>query len=78
MPGRGEKPQPRKGTVIAVGPWKKTKQGFAVLPDFKPGETVLLNEHAGTKLTRDLGENYRICRVDDVLCLLTNPESVGS
>lgn len=67
----GEKAKPRRGLVIATGPWKKTKQGFCVLPDFKPGDTVLVSEYLGTKLTRAIGENLRLCRVEDVLALLT-------
>lgn len=66
-----EKAWPRKGTVLAIGPWRTTKAGFAILPDFKPGDTVLVNEYLGTKLTRNIGEQYRLCRVDDVLAVLT-------
>src|SRR4029077_6373483 len=68
---RGEKAFPRKGVVIAVGAWRTTKQGFAILPDFKPGDTVLVNEYLGTKLTRNIGEQYRLCLVDDVLAVLS-------
>jgi chaperonin GroES len=68
---RGEKARPRKGLVIACGPWKTTKQGFSVLPDFRPGDTVLLSEYIGTKLTRAIGENLRLCRVNDVLAVLS-------
>jgi chaperonin GroES len=74
LAARGLKQFPAKARVIAVGPWKKTKQGFCVLPDFQPGQTVIVSHYLGTKLTRDLGENYRLCRVDDVLAVLTEPE----
>lgn len=70
--GPGEKADPRKGVVISVGPWRKTKKGFAILPDFKPGDTVLVNEYLATKLTRAIGENLRLCRVDDVLAVVDN------
>jgi len=66
---KGEKAYPRKGIVIAIGAWRQTKAGFAILPDFKPGDTVLVNEYLGTKLTRNIGENYRLCLVDDVLAV---------
>lgn len=66
-----EKAWPRKGKVLAIGAWRTTKAGFAILPDFKPGDTVLVNEYLGTKLTRNIGETYRLCRVDDVLAVLT-------
>lgn len=67
---QGEKARPRRGLVIAVGPWKTTKQGFSILPDFRPGDTVLLSEYIGTKLTRAIGENLRLCRVNDVLAVI--------
>jgi chaperonin GroES len=66
----GGKFLPRIGKVIAVGPWKRTKQGFSVLPDFKPGERVLVGEYFGTKLTRNVSENYRLCMVDHVLAIV--------
>jgi len=67
---RGEKARPRKGLVICSGPWRKTKAGFCILPDFRPGDTVLVSEYLGTKLTRAIGENLRLCRVDDVLAIV--------
>ena len=69
---KGDKAKPRRGLVIATGPWKQTKSGFAILPEIKPGDTVLVSEYLGTKLTRAIGENLRLCRLDDVLALLTN------
>jgi len=74
-----EKAWPRKGYVVAIGAWRTTKQGFSILPDFKPGDMVLVNEYLGTKLTRNIGENYRLCRVDDVLAVLTeNGDTQGT
>lgn len=66
---RGEKSPPRKAVVLAVGPWRKTKQGFSVLPDIHVGQRVLVSEYVGTKLTRNLGENLRLMRVEDVLAV---------
>ena len=67
---RGERAKPVEALVVNVGPWRKTKQGFAVLPDFKPGDRVLVGAYQGTKLTRDLGENLRLCNVGDVLAVI--------
>ena len=66
----GKKALPRKAVVMAIGPWRKTKQGFAVLPEIKLGDKVLVSEYLGTKLTRNIGENLRLCRVDDVLAVV--------
>lgn len=65
-----EKKLPRKGVVIAVGQWRQTKQGFHILPDFHPGQRVLVDEYFGTKLTRGIGEEFRLCRIDDVLAVI--------
>lgn len=66
----GEKSAPRKGVVMAIGPWRKTEHGFSILPDFHVGQRVLVSEYSGTKLTRNIGENLRLCRVDDVLAVV--------
>ena len=66
---KDEKAAPRKGVVVAIGQWRTTKQGFSILPDFHVGQRVIVNEYLGTKLTRDIGENYRLCRIDDVLAV---------
>ncbi len=67
---RGEKQLPRKAIVVAVGQWRQTNQGYSILPDFAPGQRVLVSEYFGTKLTRNMGEEYRLCRIDDVLAVL--------
>ena len=67
---RGQKTLPRKAIVIAIGQWRTTKQGLSILPDFHPGQRVLVSEYFGTKLTRNFGEEYRLCRIDDVLAVL--------
>lgn len=69
LDGEGKK-LPRKAIVLAVGQWRTTKQGLSILPDFQPGQRVLVDEYFGTKLTRNIGEEYRLCRVDDVLAVL--------
>lgn len=76
---QGKKRQPRKGLVIAVGKWRKTKQGFSILPEIHAGQRVLVSEYLGTKLTRHIGEHLRLCRIDDVLAILTEePDGVPS
>lgn len=65
------KRSPRRGIVQEIGPWRKTKDGKAILPDFHKGDTVLLNDYVGTKLTHDVRDNLRLVKVDDVLGVLT-------
>ena len=60
-----------KGIVRGIGPWRKTKQGFAILPDFKPGDTVLCSPYRGVKMTREIGERFQLVTVQDVLAVLS-------
>lgn len=65
-----QKAQPFKALVIAMGPWKKTKNGYGVLPDFGIGHTVLCTPYAGQALSRDVGERYQLVRSEDVLAVI--------
>jgi chaperonin GroES len=67
---RGEKTKPFKALVVAIGPWRKTKQGFAVLPDFGIGHTVLCTPYAGQAVSRNIGERYQLVKSDDVLAVV--------
>lgn len=68
--GSPEKKPPFKAVVLAIGPWRKTKQGFAVLPPFGVGAKVLCSAYRGTQLTRNIGERYRLVKSDDVLAVV--------
>lgn len=61
----------RKGIVQEIGPWKKTKTGLAILPDFKRGDTVVLNPYVGKQLTQGVDDHLRLVSVDDVIGVLT-------
>lgn len=60
----------RKAIVQEVGPWKKTKQGLAVLPEVKPGDTVVISPYAGTRLSQDMNDHLKLIKSDDILALL--------
>lgn len=67
---RGEKAKAFKGVVIAMGPWKQTRQGYGILPDFGIGHTVLCTPYRGTKIGRHLGERMQLVRSEDVLAVV--------
>lgn len=69
---QGEKAKPIKGRVLAIGPWRKTKTGFAILPDFGIGALVVCSPYLGVKLGRTLGERHLLVRHEEVLAVLTN------
>lgn len=64
---RGEKQQPFKAVVIALGPWKKNKKGYGFLPDFGVGQTVICTPYSGQKLSWDVSGVYQLVRSEDVL-----------
>jgi co-chaperonin GroES (HSP10) len=68
------KRSPRKAIVQAIGPWRTTRNGKAILPDFRKGDTVVLNDYIGNRLTHDVKDHLRLVKVDDVLGVLTNAD----
>lgn len=66
------KSRPRKGVIVGIGPWRKTKNGLGVLPPVKPRDTVLLSPYKGQNLTRDIADNMILINSDDILAVLTN------
>lgn len=66
------KSRPRRGVIVGIGPWKKTKNGLGVLPPVKPRDTVILSPYKGQNLTRDIADNMVLVNSDDILAVLTN------
>jgi chaperonin GroES len=60
------KEKPQKGTVIAVGPGKRTEDGKLQPMELKAGDTVLFDKYSGSKITID-NEEHLIIRQDDIL-----------
>lgn len=65
-----DKPRPFKARVIRIGPWP-AKNGRHELPPFQPGATVLVSPHAGTTLTRSLGDRMKIVNYGEVIAEIT-------
>lgn len=68
---KDEKKHVVKAIVVAIGAWRKTKQGFAVLPEFAIGDTVLCSPYRGVKMTRNIGERYQLVKTQDILAVLS-------
>jgi chaperonin GroES len=64
------KDKPQKGTVLAVGPGKLTKDGKRVPVDVKEGDVVLFTNWAGDEFKQAQGENILLMRIDDILAVL--------
>src|ERR1700746_2775701 len=61
------KEKPQQGTVLAVGPGKRSEQTGEIIPlGIEVGETVVYSKYGGTELTID-GEDVLILNSRDVL-----------
>ena len=64
------KEKPQQGTVLAVGPGKRSEQTGQVIPvDVKEGDTVVYSKYGGTEITID-GEDLLILSSRDVLAVV--------
>ena len=61
------------GKVIAVGPGRTRDNGAVVPCVVKEGDTVLLPEYGGTKVTLGDEKDYYIYRDDDLMGTLHDP-----
>ncbi len=61
------------GKVIAVGPGRYKDNGTLVPCNVKEGDTVLLPEYGGTKVTMGDEKEYFIYRDDDLMGTLHDP-----
>ena len=61
------KEKPQQGTVLAVGPGRRSDQSGQVIPmDVKVGDTVVYSKYGGTEITLG-GEDVLILTSRDVL-----------
>ena len=64
------KEKPQQGTVIAVGPGKRSEQTGQVIPlDLKAGDTVLFSKYGGTEVKVE-GTEYLILSARDILAVV--------
>jgi len=64
------KEKPQQGTVIAVGPGKRSDQTGQVIPmDVKKGDTVLFSKYGGTEVKVE-GNEYLILSARDILAVV--------
>jgi chaperonin GroES len=61
---------PLKARVIRLGRWPQKKNGLCALPEFSPGDTVLVSQYSGEKV-KSLGQMFRLVGLDDVLAKLS-------
>src|ERR671914_739833 len=63
------KEKPQEGTVLAVGPGKRSDTGDLIPVDVKEGDRVVYSKYGGTEITVD-GEDLLILSARDVLAIL--------
>jgi len=63
------KEKPQEGTVLAVGPGKRSDTGDLIPMDVKAGDRVVYSKYGGTEIKFD-GEELLILSARDVLAIL--------
>ena len=63
------KEKPQQGTVVAVGPGRRTDKGELLKVEINTGARVLYGKYSGTEVTVD-GNDYLIVKESDVLAVL--------
>jgi chaperonin GroES len=63
------KEKPQQGTVVAVGPGRRTDKGELLKVEISTGDRVLYGKYSGTEVTVD-GSDYLIVKESDVLAVL--------
>ncbi|MBW3661944.1 MAG: co-chaperone GroES [Actinobacteria bacterium] len=64
------KEKPQQGTIVAVGPGKRSEQTGDLVPlDISEGDTVLFSKYGGTEVKVD-GQEYLILSARDVLAVI--------
>jgi chaperonin GroES len=64
------KEKPQQGSVLAVGPGKRSETSGELIPlDVKVGDTVLYSKYGGTEVTID-GDDLLVLSARDVLAVV--------
>lgn len=63
------KEKPQQGTVVAVGPGRRTDENELIEVQLSKGDRILYGKYSGTEVTVD-GTDYLIIRESDVLAVL--------
>ena len=63
------KEKPQEGTVIAVGPGRRDRDGNRIAMDVKKGDRILFGKYAGTEIKID-GVDQIIMKEDDIFCVI--------
>jgi chaperonin GroES len=64
------KNKPQKGTVLAVGPRKRLKDGSVGKMQLKVNDVVLFTNWAGDEFKQSQGDNILLMREEDVLAVI--------
>ena len=64
------KEKPQQGTVVAVGPGKRSEKTGDFIPvDVEEGQTVLFSKYGGTEVKLE-GQEYLILSARDILAII--------
>ena len=64
------KEKPQQGSVIAIGPGRRTDEGERIPVELSEGDRILYGKYSGTEVTVD-GRELLIIKESDVLAVLS-------
>jgi chaperonin GroES len=68
---RPPRKNPRKVTILAIGPGDRDEAGKRIQMDVAVGDIVLFAKYSGTEIKLD-GKKLLILRENDILAIVTN------
>ena len=69
LPETAEKETPEQGTVIAVGPGRKTNEGKIVAVEIKKGQKVLFTKYGPNEIKVG-NKEFLIAKEEDILAII--------
>ncbi|OGZ23712.1 MAG: co-chaperone GroES [Candidatus Nealsonbacteria bacterium RIFCSPLOWO2_01_FULL_41_9] len=70
LPDNAEKKGPEQGSVVAVGPGRKSEDGRIIPIEIKLGQKVLFNKGYGPDEIKIDGKEYLIIKEEDILAVI--------
>jgi chaperonin GroES len=69
IPDTADKNRPEQGTVVAVGPGKKGRDGKTIPVEVQKGDVVLFSKYGPTEIEIN-GREFLIAKEEDILAIL--------
>ncbi len=69
LPDSAGESKPERGTVVAIGPGKRNKDGERMKPELSEGDEVIFTKYGPNEIKVD-EDDYLIAKEDDILAIV--------